>query len=168
MARRPDRYGSFSALCEWETAGVDYRIRFENRSSDVLILAPHGGFIEPVTSQIAEQVAAQSFCFYSFEGLNAGRLHHELHITSEHFDEPVALGLVSKARIVLAIHGRMDGDDPQTSWVGGLDTPLRDLIVQALRQSGFAAVARERGEALAGGVGRQHMQPRPAEGRRSA
>lgn len=150
MARRPDRYGSFSALRECEIAGADYRIRFEDRSSHVAILAPHGGFIEPATSQIAEQVAAESFSLYSFEGLDADRLHHELHITSEHFDEPIALGLVSRSRIVLAIHGRTDRDDPETSWVGGLDGPLRDLIVQALRQGGFAAAPRKKGEALAG------------------
>jgi phage replication-related protein YjqB (UPF0714/DUF867 family) len=137
-------------LCEHEIEGVDYRIRREERSPRVAIIAPHGGFIEPATSEIALQIAAENFSFYCFEGLGADRLHHELHVTSEHFDEPMALSLVSKSQIVVAIHGRMDRGDPETSWVGGLDGTLRDLIVHALRENGFAAVARARGEALAG------------------
>lgn len=94
MTRQPDRYGSFSALLEHEIEGVDYRIRMEDRSSRVAIIAPHGGLVEPATSQIALGIAADSFSFYCFEGLGADRLHHELHITSEHFDEPTALSLV--------------------------------------------------------------------------
>ena len=150
MARQPDRYGSFSALREHEIEGVDYRIHMEERSSRVAIIAPHGGFIEPATSQIALEIASESFSFYCFEGLSPDRLHHELHVTSEHFDEPMALSLVPKSPIVVAIHGRTDRGDPETSWVGGLDTSLRDLIVQALHQSGFRAAARVKGEALAG------------------
>ncbi len=150
MKRQRDRYGSFSALREHEAEGVDYRIRIEDRSSRVVVIAPHGGFIEPATSQITLEIAAESLSFYCFEGLATDRSHHELHVTSERFDEPMALGLVSKSPIVVAIHGRTDRGDPETSWVGGLDTALRDLIVQALREDGFAAVARAKGEALAG------------------
>ncbi len=150
MTRQPDQYGSFSALQEHEVEGVDYRIRMEDRSSPVAIIAPHGGFIEPTTSEITVEIAAESFSFYCFEGLAADRSHHDLHITSAHFDEPMALGLVSGSQVVVAIHGRLDRDDPETSWVGGLDTALRDLIVQSLRENGFAVIARTRGEALAG------------------
>ncbi|AYG60826.1 poly-gamma-glutamate hydrolase family protein [Rhizobium jaguaris] len=150
MARQADRYSSFSALSERETEGVDYRIRIEDRSSHVAIIAPHGGFIEPATSEIALEIAGRSFSSYCFEGLDANRLHHELHVTSESFDEPIADGLVFKSLIVVAIHGRTDRDDPETTWVGGLDILLRDRIVEALRRDGFAAAARAKGEALAG------------------
>ncbi|EEF24301.1 conserved hypothetical protein [Ricinus communis] len=88
--------------------------------------------------------------FHCFEGLDAARLHHELHVTSENFDEPAALGLVANSSIVVAVHGRTDRGDPESSWIGGLDLSLRDLIVDALRRDGFAAVARKKGEALAG------------------
>jgi len=150
VTRQPDRYGSLSALRQHEAEGIDYRIRMEDRSSRVVVIAPHGGFIEPATSQITLEIAAESFSFYCFEGLGADRSHHELHVTSEHFDEPMALNLLSKSTIVVAVHGRTDRDDPDISWVGGLDTVLRDLIVQALRQDGFGADARLKGEALAG------------------
>jgi phage replication-related protein YjqB (UPF0714/DUF867 family) len=150
MTRQPDRYTSFSALRKQETEGVDYRIHVEDRSSRVAVLAPHGGFIEPATSEIALTIADEKFSLYCFEGLDAARLHHELHITSESFDEPAALSLVANSSIVVAIHGRADRDDPESSWIGGLDLSLRDLIVDALRRDGFAAVARKKGEALAG------------------
>src|ERR1700751_2371520 len=102
MTRQPDRYASFSALCEHEIEGVDYRIRMKDRSSRVAIIAPHGGFIEPATSEITVEIAAENFSLYCFEGLAANRLHHDLHITSGHFDEPMALSLVSKSQIVVA------------------------------------------------------------------
>ncbi|MDK4714932.1 poly-gamma-glutamate hydrolase family protein [Rhizobium sp. CNPSo 4039] len=150
MARLPDRYNSFSALREHETEGVDYRIHIEDRSSNVAVIAPHGGFIEPATSEVALAIADERFSLYRFEGLDAVRLHHELHVTSENFDEPIANGLVGSSSIVVAVHGRTDRDDPLTSWIGGLDTSLRDRIVEALRLNGFVAAARMKGEALAG------------------
>ncbi|PST18024.1 replication protein [Rhizobium sp. JAB6] len=150
MARLPDRYNSFSALRERETEGVDYRIHIEDRSSNVAVIAPHGGFIEPATSEIALAIAEERFCLYRFEGLDAARLHHELHVTSENFDEPIANGLVASSSVVVAVHGRADREDPLTSWIGGLDTALRDGIVRALRLNDFAAAARVKGEALAG------------------
>ncbi|KAA1179395.1 replication protein [Rhizobium tropici] len=150
MTRKPDRYTSFSALREHETDGVDYRIHIEDRSSNVAVIAPHGGFIELATSEIALAIADERLSLYRFEGLDAARLHHELHVTSENFDEPIANGLVANSPIVVAVHGRTDRDDPLTSWIGGLDTSLRDGIVRALRLNGFAAAARVKGEALAG------------------
>lgn len=145
MARLPDRYNSFSALRERETEGVDYRVRVESRSSPVAIIAPHAGFIEPATSEIALTIANGRFSLYRFEGLDPARLHHELHVTSENFDEPIANDLVANSAIVIAIHGRADREDPESSWIGGLDTSLRNLIVEALRRDGFAAVARKKG-----------------------
>ncbi len=150
MTRPPDRYSSFLVLCKHETEGVDYRIHIEDRSSHVAIIAPHGGFIEPATSEIALAIAGETFSLYRFEGLDPLRLHHELHITSENFDEPLANGLVANSLIVAAIHGRTNRDDPETSWIGGLDLPLRDRMAQALHCNGFAAAIRAKGETLSG------------------
>ncbi len=150
MTRKPDRYNSFSALREHEIEGFGYRIHLEDRSSHVAVIAPHGGFIEPATSEIALAIADERYSLYRFEGLDAARLHHEMHITSENFDEPIANGLVASSSIVVAVDGRTDRDDPLTSWIGGLDTSLRDRIIEALRLNGFAAAARVKGEALAG------------------
>jgi phage replication-related protein YjqB (UPF0714/DUF867 family) len=98
------------------------------------MIAPHGGRIEPGTSEIAATIAGDTQSFYAFEALRPG-----LHITSARFDEPQALALVGEAQKVVAIHGRADNGDPLTVGVGGLDMALRDEIVAALRAVGFAA-----------------------------
>ena len=67
------------------------------------------------------------------------RDHHELHITSHNFDEPIGCGIVARSRVVIALHGRRDRDHPQAAWLGGLDTALRDRIAAALRRAGFQA-----------------------------
>jgi len=150
VARQPHRYASFSALCKHETDGRDYHIRIEDRSSHVAIVAPHGGFIEPGTSEIALEIAGEKFSVYCFEGLDPARPHHDLHVASGNFDEPAAMGLVVNSSVVVAVHGRTDRDDPETSWIGGLDVQFRDRIVEALCRNGFAAAARSEGHALAG------------------
>jgi phage replication-related protein YjqB (UPF0714/DUF867 family) len=68
------------------------------------------------------------------------RDHHELHITSHNFDEPTGSRIVTRSRVVIALHGRLDRDDPQAAWLGGLDTALRDRIAAALRRAGFQAL----------------------------
>ena len=48
-----DRYSSFIDLAANEQVDIDYRIRVADRGSEAVILAPHGGWIEPETSEIA-------------------------------------------------------------------------------------------------------------------
>ncbi len=145
-----DWYESFEALSASELEGVDFRIRVIVRPSPVAIVAPHGGHIEPHTSEIAAAIAGEDFSIYLFEGLRPGRHHRELHITSERFDEPQALALVEACETALGVHGRADVGDGDTVWVGGLDFARRDRIVAALIEAGFAAVARQPGQSLAG------------------
>lgn len=129
-----DRYSCFAELAAQETAGVDYRIRVVSRNSSVAIIAPHGGRIEPGTSEIAALVAGGDFSLYCFESLRRGK---NLHITSARFDEPRALALVAAAEIVAAIHGRADGNDTETIWMGGLHARLRDALAASLQRAGF-------------------------------
>ena len=144
-----DKYSNFAELAVGERAGVDYRIRVENRSTPVVIIAPHGGRIELGTLEIAATIAGDTLSFYAFEALRAAGERGSLHITSARFDEPLALALVSEAQKVIAIHGRADNGDPLTVDVGGLDTALRDKIVTALVTAGFAAAVVAQGN-LAG------------------
>lgn len=102
-------------------------------------MAPHGGWIEPGSSQVAEAIAEDDYSLYLFEGLIPGRPHHELHITSTRFDEPQGLQLVGAADTVIAVHGRADGDDPHTTWLGGRSATLRDAIAFSLSDGGFQA-----------------------------
>ena len=136
---KTDRYESFAALAAQETCGVHYRVCIVDRRSPVVVLAPHGGTIETGTSMVAAAIARDDHSLYCFEGLCSGRLHSELHITSNRFDEPQALKLVSAAKTAVAVHGRQDRTDPHTVWMGGRDLALRDAIAWSLARSGFLA-----------------------------
>jgi phage replication-related protein YjqB (UPF0714/DUF867 family) len=144
-----DRYSSFAELAANERDGVDYQIRVENRGTPIAVIAPHGGRIEPRTSDIAAMIAGDALSFYAFEALRVAGKRGTLHITSAKFDEPQALALVGEAQKAVAIHGRADDGDPLTVYVGGLDTALRDEIVATLKAAGFAAAAITQGS-LAG------------------
>jgi len=134
----PDRYSSFAALEAGEVLGVDYRIRIQDRGTSIIIIAPHGGYIEPVTSQIAEAIAAEDLSLYLFEGVRSGRPHSDLHITSSKFDEPQGVSLVGRTETAIAVHGRSN-DGRATIWMGGRDVALRNAITAALKSAGFEA-----------------------------
>ena len=126
---------SFRELANREVEGLDYRIRFEVRDPRVLIMAPHGGRIEPATAEVAEAIAGMEYSFYSFEGLKAdgnGVLHMESHL----FDEPRALRAVEKADTIITVHGQVDWEEAFVM-VGGLDDGLRSEIQRQLEAAGF-------------------------------
>lgn len=145
-----DWYDCFSQLEQKEREGVDFRRLALERGSDLAVVAPHGGEIEPHTSIIARMIAGEKLSLYLFEGLRPHRDHCELHITSEKFDEPSAEAIVSGAHTVLGVHGRADKGDGATTWVGGLDFQRRDETVAALAKAGFPAEIRRPGQSLAG------------------
>jgi phage replication-related protein YjqB (UPF0714/DUF867 family)/ppGpp synthetase/RelA/SpoT-type nucleotidyltranferase len=132
-----DKYRSYPALAAGETEGVDYRKLITEKPSPVLIAVPHGGTIEPGTSEIATSIAGNDFSLYCFEGLIPNRPHTDLHIESHLFDEPNALRLAAAANVVVTVHGRKDSGDTETIWLGGLDHGLRDAIAKALQDAGF-------------------------------
>ena len=144
-----DRFHSYAGLAAALVEGEDYRIRCSDRGSASLILAPHGGTIEPWTAEIAEAIAGEKLSFYAFEALKPGR-HGALHITSHRFDEPRALALLAGAEQAVAVHGRRD-DGSAEVWLGGRDAGLRDAIGKALRAAGVPAARNDRlkGEHLA-------------------
>lgn len=129
-----DKYKNFSELQNGETEGIDYRICVAERESFAIIIAPHGGYIEPNTSEIAAAIAENFHSLYCFEGLR-NRPHRELHIKSTNFDEPKCLGLIKRRKIVVAVHGLDRADE--TVKVGGIDIALRDTICTTLNAAGF-------------------------------
>jgi phage replication-related protein YjqB (UPF0714/DUF867 family) len=130
-------YRSFKELSQQEVEGQDYRIRIELRDPRVLILAPHGGKIEPMTAEISEAIAGMDYSFYSFEGLKAGG-NSVLHVESHLFDEPRALKAAEKADVVISVHGQMNQRDEYVM-MGGLDTDLRLEMERQLEAAGFQA-----------------------------
>lgn len=129
-------YKNFAELLEFEHEGVSYRRKITDRQSAFVIIAPHGGGIEPGTSEVAEAIAGAEFSYYTFDGLKQeGNII--LHITSTLFDEPKCLQLVNDSEAVVAIHGCAGGE--KASYVGGLYAELKTYIVTGLTQAGFDA-----------------------------
>ncbi|MBC8441114.1 MAG: poly-gamma-glutamate hydrolase family protein [Deltaproteobacteria bacterium] len=48
-------------------------IRIQDLGSNITIIAPHGGLIEPRTSLITELIAGDIYNYYSFEGIKEKR-----------------------------------------------------------------------------------------------
>ena len=128
-------YRSFKELSNQEVEGQDYRIRMELRDPRVLIMAPHGGKIEPTTTEIVEAIAGMNYSFYSLEGLKVDG-NSVFHIESHLFDEPRALEAVEKADVVITVHGQIDRNDAFVM-IGGLHTRLGSEIKKELEAAGF-------------------------------
>src|SRR3974390_136427 len=129
-----DRYRSYAELRENEREDIDFRIFVIDRAASVAVIAPHGGRIEPGTSEIATAIAGTSYSLYCFEGLRR-RPHRDLHITSTNFDEPRCKELIKTHDFIVSVHGM--GGDHEAIDVGGRDIELRDGICQELDQAGF-------------------------------
>lgn len=129
-----ERYRNFRELQACE-AKNDYKIFYRPGKYSVLIMAPHGGEIEPFTSQISEWIAGEDFSIYLFEGIKDYGIK-DLHITSHHFDEPLALEILERADIVVTIHSLRNSVD-EFIMVGGLDLELCAKIKAALAKAGF-------------------------------
>ncbi len=135
-----DKYASFAELSGSQRLNVDYRIRCVERSRSYAVIAPHGGSIEPGTSEIAEAIAGKELSFYAFEGRKENG-NADLHITSTMFDEPQCVTMVKKVETVVALHGR--ALDSKIVYLGGLDTVLLKRIEHALLKAGISASAND-------------------------
>ena len=129
-----DRYSCFAELKNHEELNKDYKISFSDVGSGITIIAPHGGKIEPGTSDIARKIATQRFNYYCFEGIKKEN-NRRLHITSHNFDEPMAVRMVSKSLIVVAIHACNDYE--RCVYLGGLDKMLKVAIANELGYRGI-------------------------------
>ena len=130
----PDFYANFAELQAREQEGHDYRIKMSGVGRSVLIIAPHGGRIEPFTTEIARWIAGEEFAWYSFEGLKEDVDNRKLHITSHNFDEPKLLHALRQAETVLTIHGLKNSSE-EFLMIGGLDLAMgRDLGLALLKQ----------------------------------
>lgn len=111
-----------------------YKVDCEHRGSKIVIIAPHGGGIEPGTSELTRAIAGDELSYYCFEG-NKLEGNDRLHITSTRFNEPKGLRMVNDAEIAVAVHGcrlRCTG-----IFLGGLHKDLVGALDQALNKAGF-------------------------------
>jgi len=132
-----DTYKDFDSLSAVEKEGLDFQIRFNKIKSSIAIIAPHGGSIEPGTSEIAKSIAGDDFACYSFEGIKRKGNKKYLHITSTNFDEPKGVEICSSSHMVLAVHGAREND--HFVYVGGRNEDIKNRIIEKLKHDGFNA-----------------------------
>lgn len=131
-----DKYDSYKQLKENQTEGCDYTICTKLvPGARTAVIAPHGGSIEPGTSELAWAVAGTELNIATFDGQKSS-CNKVLHITSTRFDEPRCLDVVTKSEFVLAIHG--ESCPEPIIYVGGLDDIVACEIRGALDSGCFA------------------------------
>lgn len=133
--KQKDSYANFAALDAKECEGVDFCVCVVTReTTSTVILAPHGGGIEPGTSEVAKQIAGKDLSCATFEGLKPAG-NSRLHITSTNFDEPRCLALVMASDNVLTIHG--ERSEKPVVFLGGKDTVLSKHVRTALEDAKY-------------------------------
>lgn len=130
----PDTYQNFAALSASEDRDA-FSISVRDNGTPFAVAAPHGGGIEPGTSEIARAIAGEDLSYYLFEGLMAGK-NSRLHITSTNFDEPRCLKLLRTVDRVITVHG--EGGNDAAVYLGGRHMDLIHSLRTRLFQSGFA------------------------------
>jgi phage replication-related protein YjqB (UPF0714/DUF867 family) len=116
--------------------GRDIRIAFGDANiGRCLLVAPHGGGIEPGTSELLRAVAELgNWAWYEFAGfLRKGNVEG-LHMASTQFDEPTLLGLLPKANFVVTLHGSQDAGEAAAR-IGGSWDAGRSAMVASINAS---------------------------------
>ena len=124
------KLSSFKELSILKKEGKDFEVKTRVGLVDSLVMAIHGGTIEPGTTELADAIAADKFSFYSFTGLADD--YHGLHLTSTDFDEPRLSDLTQNAKNCLSLHG-LKGDEADFC-VGGGNAQKRKSYVSLLTQ----------------------------------
>jgi phage replication-related protein YjqB (UPF0714/DUF867 family) len=141
-------YRSYRELLEDEAEGEDFRIHWRRGRSGILVMAPHGGGIEPGTTEIADAVAGTDHSFYSFEGIKI-RGNAILHVRSGNFDEPIGVRLAAESETVVTIHGCRGMEEHV--YIGGRHTHQKEIVREKLLTASFAVLESTRFPGLSRG-----------------
>jgi len=133
MGHRPQ---DFQALVSNKISGVDYFQRVLDRDSDIAILAPHAGGIEPGTGKLAQSISGNDLSYYIFEGIQYTD-NCELHLPSTKFNDPLCVNLLQKTKVAVSIHGCAFPEE--AVFVGGLNRRIITRILKQLNTLGFCA-----------------------------
>ncbi|AUX79280.1 poly-gamma-glutamate hydrolase family protein [Sinorhizobium fredii] len=126
-------YSSFEELKAREAVSA-YRVKVVDRGSAACIIAPHGGKIEPGTSELTQSVAGEDLSYYVFEWIKRDG-NADLHITSSRFDEPKGDALVRNCDFAIALHGCRGAEE--IVYIGGRHQALASRIQAQLAKMGF-------------------------------
>ncbi len=154
-----DSYKNFIELKHHAAEGRDFRVETVIGTTGVVIMAPHGGGIEPGTAEIAKAIAGDDHSYYAFLGLKPIN-NTVLHIASQRFDEPRAVALAMQSHTVVSIHGCRTTE--AMVYVGGLNSDLKNRITDALQEVGFQAGHSP--NASLGGIHRKNLCNRGSSG----
>jgi phage replication-related protein YjqB (UPF0714/DUF867 family) len=128
-------YAGFAELSARVPAG-SFVISLRDCGSEVAVLAPHGGSIDPGTSEIALAIAGDDLSWYLFEGRKTAGVER-LRLPSTRFDEPFGLALAESVRAVVVVQALRVSVD--AVHVAGGDEPLAASVAKALAGAGFEA-----------------------------
>lgn len=132
-----DKYKNFSDL--ESNRPKSFTIDHDYKDSTFLVFTPHGGGIEPGTTEICKWFNNKDFSYYSFTG--KGKKCKDLHITSTRFDEPTLTEYLAKHKFAVSFHGMtntMKNKFNADIFLGGLDKKLRQKIKTNLNKHGFS------------------------------
>lgn len=138
-----DKYNNYAELRAAEQIGKDYHIFCDLFSDEMILVVPHGGGIEPGTTELSQEVDFRIkgglISSYSFNTTKSSN-NLDLHITSANFDEPVGVGAVTNHKHAISFHGYADSKNENTI-VGGLDEEFKEIVIRQLQAQGFNAEA---------------------------
>lgn len=113
--------GSYAEILKrGHVLGRDFRVAFgDSKIGLCLLVAPHGGGIEPGSSEIMRAVAdLGGWAWYEFAGFLRQGNQEALHIGSADFDEPTLNGMLPQTGFVVAFHGASESREALV-YVGG-------------------------------------------------
>lgn len=124
------KISSYKELMATKIEGKDFEVKTRYVNGKALVMAIHGGKLEPGTTELADAIASKKFSFYSFTALVDDYLG--LHLTSTDFDEPRLSELTQVAEKCLSLHGLKD--DERDFCVGGANAQKRKAYAALLAQ----------------------------------
>jgi phage replication-related protein YjqB (UPF0714/DUF867 family) len=136
-----DKFKSFAEL--ESRRSNSFEIESKKGLENILIFTPHGGGIEPGTTEICRWFSKNSFSYYSFTG--TGKNCKDLHITSTRFVEPRLVRMLRRHRRAISFHGMTDKMRKEFGadiFLGGLDKRLIKSLKRSLENSGFSVATR--------------------------
>lgn len=131
-----DSFQSFSEMVKKNKEGLDYEIQYKERLSKILVSAFHGGYVEPGSTELADEITKNKYDYYTFKALKPGKVHEpsltssSLHITSTRFDEPKMMSMIENKAFCLSLHGF--GGKEADFCIGGANAEKRKELMKQL------------------------------------